>query len=211
MPRGYHLKTPQAVLNMELIKRRCDWMVVVVWLIYWLYLIQWLSADKRKPVIPLSLHFPHMIPPLNVWWWDFNCIITYHRLVFTPFMSCLYHLNAIIWIRSHFLAVFPALNLPMAHKENRFCCYYRLEKAGTAKQVKGDRFCLFIFLFFSMWYTYGFCAFKRSWRLESPKSALTGAPLSHRKHCSWNSPVSSATFNSITSWHHTSSPCRTFA
>lgn len=120
---------------------------------------------------------------LHDWWWDFNCIITYHRLVFRLFMSCLYHLNAIMWIRPHFLAVFPALNLPMAHQANWFCCFYCLEKNGTSKQVKGDPFCFFIFLFFNMLYT---CAFKRSSKLQSLKSALTGAPLSNKKHCSWN-------------------------
>ena len=30
------------------------------------------------------------------------------------------------------------------------------------------------------------CACERSWSLKSPKSASMGAPLSHRKHCSWS-------------------------
>ena len=43
--------------------------------------------------------------------------------------------------------------------------------------------------------------------LKRPKSASTKAPLSYRKHCSWNA---SSVAPPVTLWHHTMSPSHTF-
>ena len=42
-------------------------------------------------------------------------------------------------------------------------------------------------------------------------STPTEAPISHRKHCSWNTSPVAPPFNSVFLWHHTVSACHTFA
>ena len=55
---------------------------------------------------------------------------------------------------------------------------------GHFLRFRGDLSCILVFHFLQCFT--GSCGGKRSWKLKRSKSAPTGAPLSHRKHCSWN-------------------------
>lgn len=56
----------------------------------------------------------------------------------------------------------------------------------TNRKIINHTFWLFSFPpFLSVWSICP-CAQRRSWKLKRSKSAPMGSPLSHRKHCSWN-------------------------
>ena len=57
----------------------------------------------------------------------------------------------------------------------------------------------------------GSCACKRSFKLKSLKSTPNKSFSLPQKTLLLRRLISSPTFNSLTSWHHTTSPCHTFA
>ena len=74
------------------------------------------------------------------------------------------------------------------------------EWPNTSNQ--GALFCCFVFVLFHI------CS--RECEIIYKVKKAEASRSSHRKPCTWKRLVSSPAFNSVTLWHHTTSPCHTF-